>query len=354
MTYYTYDINGVLVKIFEWKGGIIMNINDVARLAKVSKATVSNVFNEKSNVSGEVRRRVLRVADEIGYYPNKIASALTTKKTGLVGLFLDTDSTFREMDKQLIEGISLELNKLQRHVILYLESKYDESFDHQDINKKIITEPIDDAIIVAPMIQDIRIEELISLKKNIILIGKAASSLVDVRSVDVDNIKITYQVTKMVIDKGHKKIALINSGSNLTVSIDRMKGYLKAIQEVGIDYNPEITFNSNNTEDMGYELAKRILQSTEATVIICSSDLVASGVYKATRELGLSIPDDISVIALGGMDRQLFPALSTVYVDYEELGKKAVKLLTSEESGVNKVIDSYEIIMLDSVGDIEL
>ena len=331
------------------------NINDVAKAANVSKSTVSNVFNNKRNVSEEVKKRVFKVADELDYYPNKIASALTTKKTGLVGLFIDNDKGFRQMDNKLIQGVSLELNKTNQHMILYLKACNSEKRKGETINKKLNTEPIDAAIIVAPMFEDIRINELTKLKKYIILIGHAPNSTMDVMSVDVDNIKITYEVTMKLIELGHNKIAFINSKANLTVSIDRLKGYQKALKETGIEYNPEVTFYSNNSEKMGYEIGLYILKEMDVSAIICESDTVGSGIYKAAKELGMSIPDDISIFALGGEDKNLLPRISTVYVDYEELGRNAVHLLEGKGKGkgkgkgVNILINSHELIVLESI-----
>lgn len=329
------------------------NINDVAKVANVSKSTVSNVFNNKKNVSEEVKKKVFEVANELGYYPNKLASALTTKKTGLVGLFIDNNQEFRQMDNKLIEGVSIELNKINQHMILYLKSSYIERNNGENINKQLITEPIDGAIIVAPMFEDVRINELISLNKRIVLIGSVPNSLPGVMSVDVNNVRMTYEVTRKLIEQGHRKIAFINSEPNLTISIDRMKGYLKALKETDIEYNPEVTFHSDNSEMMGYELGVRIFRGLDITAIICSSDLVGSGIYKAAKELDMSIPDDISVFALGGTDNELIPRLNTIFVDYEELGKSAVSLLVDESGGVKKVLQSYQLRVLDSVSRIK-
>lgn len=326
------------------------NINDVARKAGVSKSTVSNVFNGKKNVSDEIKQKVLKIADEMGYYPNKLASALTTKRTELTGLFIDNNSKFRHMDYKLIEGVSRELNKTNKHMILYLQAGKNSEKNEMDINNKLIAEPIDDAIIVAPMVKDIRINELIDMKKSIVIIGQAPNnSLPKVKCLDVDNIRMSYEVTKHILELGHRKIVLINSDPNMTISIDRMKGYIKALKEYDIEFNPEYTFNSDNTEKMGQQLGNRIFNSLDMTAVITSSDEVASGLYIEANKMGISIPNDVSIFALGGTDKKLKPSLCTVYVDYEKLGREAVALLSNHEVVTNKVINSYNLLILDSI-----
>ncbi|MCG8540479.1 MAG: LacI family transcriptional regulator [Clostridia bacterium] len=329
------------------------NINDVAKKAGVSKSTVSNVFNGKKNVSDEIRQKVLKIADDIGYYPNKLASALTTKRTGLTGLFIDNNSKFRYMDYKLIEGVSRELKKSNKHIILYLQAGKSDDDNQIDINNKLISEPIDDAIIVAPMVKDIRINELIDMRKSIVIIGQAPNnSLPKVKCLDVDNIKISYEVTKYLLELGHRKITLINSDPNMTISIDRMKGYLAALKEYNVEFNPEYTFNSDNTEAMGEQLGSRIFKSLDMTAVITSSDEIASGLYNEAKKAGISIPDDISIFALGGTDKKLNPSLCTVYVDYEMLGREAVALLSNKEVIDNQVIDSYKLLISDSIKSI--
>lgn len=329
------------------------NINDVARKAGVSKSTVSNVFNGKKNVSDEIRQKVFSIADNMGYYPNKLASALTTKRTGLTGLFIDNNSRFRHMDYKLIEGVSRELKKTNKHMILYLQAGKDNDENAIDINNKLIAEPIDEAIIIAPMVKDIRINELIDMRKPIVLIGQAPNNaLPRVKCLDVDNIQISYEVTKHLLELGHRKIVLINSDSNMTISIDRMKGYIKALKEYGIEFNPEYTFNSDNTEEMGQQLGMRILNNLDMTAVITSSDEVASGLYMEAKQAGISIPKDLSIFALGGTDKELTPSLCTVYVDYEKLGREAVNLLSNKEALANQVIDSYRLLIADSIKEI--
>lgn len=325
-------------------------INDVSKVAGVSKSTVSNVFNNKKYVSEEIRERVLKAAMELNYYPNKLATGLANKKTWMIGLFLENLGEFRNMHHQIIEGVAMKLNEYNYNVILYFDS------DDEKITKGTMlrTEPIDGAIISDPAIEDIRIKDFVSSGTPIVLVGKAPKLYENLCSLDVDNVEIAYSATKMLLEYGHKKIAMINSKPNLTITSDRLKGYIQALREYEIDFEPSYIYNCDNTRLKARQLASSILESDQFTAIITESDVVALGVYEEANARGITIPKDISVFALGGMDHFLNPEVSRIVVDYKKLGEVAAEQITAiidkKQQLSNIVLNEYKIIKTSSVG----
>lgn len=328
------------------------NINDVASLAKVSKSTVSNVFNNKKRVSDEVRARVLEAADNLGYYPNKLASALTTKTTGLVGIFLDNNKEYREMDIELIESISLELIKANMHPVVYLKQETDE-VSGENLVKKLGTEPIDAAIIVGPAIEDIRINNLVNLHKKTVIIGHVFSDIPLSSSVDVDNVNLTREMTERLINMGHRHIGLINSAATMTVSFDRMKGYIEALGHADIPFEATYVYHYEESDQDGKQLCHRLLKLDDITAVICASDLLAKSLYSVAEEIGRKIPDDLSVASLGGVDVMLEPELCTVAVDYRRLGQQAASMIVQERFGEKIIMDAYKMVDGGSVKKIK-
>ncbi|WP_304943228.1 LacI family DNA-binding transcriptional regulator [Vallitalea guaymasensis] len=329
-------------------------INDVSKLAGVSKSTVSNVFNNTKYVSEEITDRVLKAAQELNYYPNKLATGLANKKTYMIGLFLENLGEFRSMHHQIIEGVAMKLNEFNYNVILYIDR------DNEKIPKgaKLRIEPIDGAIILDPEIEDIRIKDFVSSGTPIVLVGKAPKSYENLSSLDVDNIEIAYSATKMLIKNGHEKIAFINSKPNLTITSDRLKGYIKALSENQIDFEPSYIYNCDNTIIKAKKLAGSILEKGEFSAIITESDVVALGVYEEAKAKGINIPGDISVFALGGMDYFLTPEVSRVVVDYKKLGEAAAKQITmiidNNQQSSNLILNEYKIIKTGSVGQVSI
>lgn len=325
------------------------NIMDVAKLAGVSKATVSNVFNNKINVSEEMRARVLKAAEELSYLPNKLAAGLSTKRTNIVGLFLEDVKKFRTLEYHLIDGVVNELHKYGYRVLIYKTT--DTKLFHNEIIAG--SEPIDGAIILAPLTEDMRVDDLLDSGVPLILIGNPPQGKNVIPHIDVNNEEITYTVVKYLLDIGHKNIAFINSKSNMTITFDRLKGYVKAILEYDLEFNPNFVYNCDNTRYTGEKLAERILSLEKVTAIVTESDEVACGVYEGIKNKGLNIPQDISVFALGGDDAILEPKVSTVFIDYKELGKIAaqniINLINNKLEKNWVELNSYEIIKTDSI-----
>lgn len=324
-------------------------ISDVSKRAGVSKSTVSNVFNNKKYVSEKVREKVLRAAKELNYYPNKRALSLANNKTNMIGLFLENFGEFRNMHRQIVEGIAIKLNEENYNLILYLDSV------GKDVppGMRLRAEPIDGAIILDPAILDSRIRELVSSGTPIVLVGRAPQEYNNLCSLDVNNVEIAYQATKLLLEHGHEKIAMINSASNLTITADRLKGYVKAHTEAGIEFEPSLVYNCNNTKDKGRELAKRVMDTRSATAIITESDVVAAGVYEEAKVQGIQIPQDLSVFALGGTDESLTPEVGKVVVDYKKIGthaaEKIFKIINQEAFESNTELEAYQMIKAKSV-----
>lgn len=337
------------------KGGIVMaTINEVAKAANVSKSTVSNVFNNKGYMSEETRRKVYAAAKELDYYPNRMASALASKRTNMIGLFLDEMNAFRNMHYKLIEGISIELNKYNYKTVLYFGS------DMESLHRGIVSnaEPIDAAIILNPIEEDIRIKDLVSSNSNIVIIGQLGhviNGYKNIVSIDIDNVDIAYSVTKELLELGHRRFAFINSKPNMTITADRLKGYLKALREFNISFDPAFVFNCNNSREMGRKLAIRILNIKDITAIVTESDIVASGVYEEMALRKLTVAKDISIFALGGNESNEKPEISSVKIDYKEIGERAARkviALLNNENVENEVIKNYNIKKTHSVNPI--
>lgn len=314
-------------------------INDIAAKVGVSKATVSNVFNNKKNVSKELREKILKVSAELNYHPKKVAQALAGKKTYIVGLFLEKIIPFRKIHHELIEGVAVELNKYGYTTLLYLG--YDENMHGKFISG---SEPLDGAIILTPSVEDMRIEDLLKSDIPVVLIGQPMIKQNHLPYVDVNNINIVYEVTKLLIEYGHEKIVFINSAPNLTITFDRLAGYIKALKEFKLPFEPSYVFNCDNTSEMGKRIINNILSvQKDFTAIITESDVVAKGVYEGIKEKNLKIPEDVSIFALGGEDEELTPPVSTVSINYKVLGMETVSILNklmNKSKKNNKFINS--------------
>jgi DNA-binding LacI/PurR family transcriptional regulator len=300
-------------------------INDVAEYAKVSKSTVSNVVGKRKYVTEELVRRVLSACEELNYVPNFTATTLVTKKTGILGLFLGTEERYDEFYDNLIKGVLLQAKEYNYKLLIYYSVDKDKMISSLTTYK----EPIDGAILLKPLVHDFRIDFMTKDKVPFVLIGNFDGSE-NIYRVDVDNFKLSYDITQKLIDLGHKKFLFFTVDPRFTISSDRIMGFRKAMEQNNISTrNNKIIMTDHYGKDAVDFLANNTDEYPKGTAIIVPSDIVGKMIYDYFEKSEYSVGVDISVAALGGhaFAYNLNPQLTTVRVDYERIGKECVNLL---------------------------
>ncbi|MBD0381910.1 LacI family DNA-binding transcriptional regulator [Paenibacillus sedimenti] len=327
-------------------------IDDVARLAKVSKGTVSNVFSQKRPTSSEVRERVLNVSRQLNYVPNHTARSLVTKKTMAIGLTIPHGNFFfSAFHTQFINGVILEASYFGYRVLLDI-------IPTQQVKTPFLTSyPIDGAIVMSPITEDERINLMHVGQIPFVTVGRVMNKNMDnMSSVDNDNHKIMYNICEYLIGKGHTNILFLNANELMTVSIDRKSSFIKVMNDHGLDVEEHMiqhkpALHSSEYMDYGYEETIRILgkQKIEVTAIIADDDRTAFSVLNAIKDLNLTVPGDISLFVICGdlsMMVQSNPPLTSMDLQPSELGTQSVRLLMSQlgvlqgELSANVIVDS--------------
>jgi DNA-binding LacI/PurR family transcriptional regulator len=308
-------------------------IDDVARLAGVSKGTVSNVFSQKRPTSKKVTDKVLKVSRELNYVPNHIARSLVTKKTMAIGLTIPHGNFFFSVfHNQFINGVILEASHYGYRVLL-------DMIPAQEVKTpSLASYPIDGAIVLGPTEEDERIDLLHLNQIPFVAVGKIYNANVkDASTVNNDNFQIICDICSYLIDKGHRNIMFLNANELMTVSIERKAAFIEALtihqidlKEHMIHYKPAIT--SNKYMNYGYDETVHVLSELkeQVTAIIADDDRTAFSVMNAIKDLGLSVPEDLSLFVICGdlsMMHQATPSLAGMDLQPTELGVHSVRLL---------------------------
>jgi DNA-binding LacI/PurR family transcriptional regulator len=316
-------------------------IDDVAKLARVSKGTVSNVFSKKRPISKEVSERVLAAAKELNYIPNHVARSLAIKKTMIVGLKMPVSKKMglTGFDSQMINGVIRECTKYGYRVLL------DTLPEHDDVTN-FSSDPVDGVIMLNPREDDPRIEKYERMGIPLVLIGRPNPVDDRISFVDNNNEELARQVGAYLLDNGHKRILFLNAALDMTVATDRRNGFAKAFEEKGLPFRAEDVLHYSRklfteASDYGYRSAlEKLAGGSEYTAIITDTDRVAMGVLRAVRELELDIPGDISIVALcndATFARETTPQLTTVELSVDQLGAEATKILIEKMENSNIV-----------------
>jgi DNA-binding LacI/PurR family transcriptional regulator len=308
----------------------VPGINEVAELAGVSTATVSRALSGNGHVSTATRERVQLAAAELGYVVSSNASSLATGRTKNVGVVIPFLN--RWFYGSVVEGAQQALLGHGYDLTLYnLSGSGDERrsvFEHFLLRKRV-----DAVIAVSLELTANEVSRLLDLGKPIVGIG---GPLPGVRTLSVDDIAVARLATEHLLSLGHRSIAHI--GGNKALELDfhlptnRRIGYETALEAVGIPVDPELFQAADFTMQGGYNAAKQLFGNPRRrpTAVFAASDEMAIGAMLAARDMGLSVPGDVSIMGIDDHELAEFFGLSTVAQYPDEQGRKAVEILMDQ------------------------
>lgn len=305
-------------------------IQDVADLAGVSTATVSRALSGKGTVSAATRERVASAASELGYVVSSNASSLATGRTKNVGVVIPALSQW--YFSSVLEGAERALLAHGYDLTLYnLSGGGDERrsvFEHFLLRKRV-----DAVIAISLELTSGEVSRLLAMNKPIVGVG---GPLPGVRTLSIDNIAVARLATEHLLALGHLQIAHIGGTPDFErdfhLPTNRRVGYEAALTAVGISPDPELFRQADFTIQGGYTAAKQLLGNprNRPTAIFAASDEMAIGTILAARDLGLRVPEDLSVIGVDNHNLAEFFGLSTVAQFPELQGRKAVEILMEQ------------------------
>ncbi|MBN1669339.1 MAG: LacI family DNA-binding transcriptional regulator [Anaerolineales bacterium] len=332
-----------------------LTLDDIAKLAGVSKATVSRVINDYPNVRESTRRRVQQVIDETGFRPNFIAQSLVSKNTRLLGLVIPRNVHGFFSDPyfpRLIEGISQACNHYGYALTLSL---FHSDQDERDLFPKITQKGFLDGIIVQatglPEEFSPRIEHW---AVPYVFVGRPLTRA-EVSYVDVDNFKGAQRAIAHLAQLGRRRIATVTGALNTTPGQDRLKGHRQALNDHGLLYADDLVEEADFTEASAYCATKKLL-ARQPDAIFVASDAMAIGVLRAIREAGLVVPNDIALVGFDDLPPATMatPQLTTIHQPIARFGYKAVETLVdiidNGPTPLRRFIYETELVVRESCG----
>jgi DNA-binding LacI/PurR family transcriptional regulator len=308
-----------------------VTIYDVAKQAGVSISTVSRVLNNTGRISEKTRKRVLQVMEKLHYQPSMVASALTGKRTRTIGLVIpDVANPFFSEIARKVEDRGRELG------FNVLMCNTDNNPDTEEMYLSLLKQKSVDGIIIGTTTKNYQVlNELLEEHFPIALIAQDIPELaIDV--VRVDDFLGGYQAVSHLVSLGHKKIAIVLGNLSRTSDKYRLQAYRQVMEEHGLGYDERLVVYTDYSMEDGKRVALELLQSPlRPTAIFACFDSLAVGVYQAAKEIGLRIPDDLSVV---GFDNTILativdPPLTTIAQPIDEMGRQVVDLIIREIEG---------------------
>ncbi|WP_347108870.1 LacI family DNA-binding transcriptional regulator [Paenarthrobacter sp. S56] len=316
-----------------------VGIKDVAVAAGVSVTTVSHVLNEVSyaRVSPETRDKVRSVAEQLGYGPNRLAQALRTQRTGMLGLVSEEIATTPHAGR-IILGAD-EAAKARGYNLMIINTPGSASLESRQADVQALLERRVDGILYATMYH-----RNVELPANL---GSVPSVLVDsvatggnITAVIPDEDGGARAAVGALLEAGHTRIGFINNTDDVPATRERLHAFRATLSEAGLDGDAAPVESEVSEVEGGYVAARRILSREDRadvpTALFCYNDRMAMGAYRAAAELGLRIPEDLSVVGFDDQEliaANLYPGLTTVALPHYEMGAWAAEHLIDAIEG---------------------
>jgi LacI family transcriptional regulator len=309
-------------------------INDIARLARVSKKTVSRVINDSPSVRPETRERVRAVIAEHGYTPDPHARGLAFRRSFLVGMIYDNPSPNYVVNMQQgvldgIRGAGLELvvHPCDRATPSFLD----------DVRSFVVRQRLFGVIMPPSVSEDERVIRILNdADCPCVRIASVALDAPD-RMVVTHDSRGAARAARHLAALGHRDVAFISGPDSFRSSHERGRGFREGLAEHGLELDPALTFKGGYTFESGVDAAHHLLDMPRRpTAIFAGNDEMAIGVMKAARDRGLDVPRDLSIVGFDDlpMASRVWPNLTTVRLPIRDMGRMAAEKLTAPIRGL--------------------
>lgn len=324
-------------------------IQEVAREAGVSVATVSRVMNKNATVSEKTRQKVERAIKELQYEPNMLGRNLRCSESRMLMVLVPSISN--PFYSRIVQGIEDVARKNQYNILLCTT---DSDVEREKVYLDMLKHRISDGII--SMDPAVDLSYLKGLDKQYPIIQCCEYSEDEaIPYVTINNTLAAYKAVKHLITMGHKQIAMINSDETFLYARQRKQGYLKALAEFNLPVREEWMIHTDLGFESGQRAARSFLSLTEKpSAIFAVSDTLAIGALKTLKEEGISVPQEMAVVGFDNIQfaSMMNPSLTTVAQPMYEMGCEAARMLikriTEPDEAVESIILNHELIIRES------
>ncbi|GHO45958.1 LacI family DNA-binding transcriptional regulator [Ktedonospora formicarum] len=321
-----------------------LTIQDIARLAGVSKATVSRVLNAKPDVDPATRERILQIMQEQGFVPNVAASSLAGGRSRLIGVVIPPLTW--PLITEILRGVSEVVEQSSYELLLYSVAHDLGDYEKNKgtvIDRILASHLASGLLAVYPGSSIPHLTKLYDQGFPVVIIDDRETPT-HVPWVSADNQTGAAAATRYLLQLGHRRIAFIQGPLEYEVSLKRYQGFCEALKEAGLTPDPELVQQGNFMAKSGLPGAKQFFtMEKRPTAIFAGNDQMAYDVLEDAEAHGVRIPGDISLIGFDDIPSSAYtrPALTSVRQPFYEMGRRATELLLSQLDAPRPVPTSY-------------
>jgi len=307
------------------RDGRALSIRDIARLAGVSRQTVSRVLNGERYIKASTEAQVRKVIDEYGWRPNSAARALATSRFKVIGLLVSARSQYGPFSAAAAVD---EAARASGYAIITATLAREDDASMAEALDTFVAHGVDGVVVIAPQQRAHEALQRVAIRVPFVSLQWRGGP--NERAVAFDQREGARLATRHLIELGHTRILHVAGPQDWNEAEERMNGFLTEMSAHDISATAPVL--GDWTVDLGYELGLKLLYHREFTAVFASNDQMALGIMHAARELGLSVPRDLSVVGFDDIPeaKHFFPPLTTVRQNFPELGASAIAALLAE------------------------
>ncbi len=304
------------------------NIKDVAKQAGVSVTAVSRALNNYPDISAETKSHILKVVEELRYYPRASARHLVTNRSNTVGVFypnLDGTGLKQPFIGHILNEFRTWIGEQGYDLLIFGNTQA--PFDRFSFFDRVKYRDVDGVLLLGTPDEPIKQEAEASMP--LVGVDHPAQGM-RCGSVTSDNRRAVYDLVKVLFHNGYRRFGFAHGPLELPVAMERLQGFYGGLTAVGIASHADWIVDGTFTMEGGQKAGDAILQCRERPdVVICSADISAIGVLQSFHRAGVAVPDEISVVGFDDIDAAsyVYPQLTTIRQNKQEMGRKAAQIM---------------------------
>lgn len=307
-------------------GSAMATIKEVARRARVSVGTVSNVLGDRVPVSSRLRERVLAVVRDLDYHPNHVARSLKMRQTKMLGMVI-SDIT-NPFFPQLVRGAE---DAAWKHNYMLTTFNSDDQLEREKLVLSVLRTRRVDGILLVPAVTEgdhAHVRATVDSGIPVVALDRTLRGLA-LDSVTVDNIAGARACVEHLISLGHRRIGVLAGTLELQTGRDRLQGYKDALRKAGLPIDESLIVLSGFRIGASYPAARQLLERARPSAVFTANAMIALGLFRAVHELGLRCPEDIAIATFDDppFSDAIRPQLTAVAQPSYQLGFQGAELL---------------------------
>jgi LacI family transcriptional regulator len=319
-----------------------VTLKDIAERAGVTAATVSMVINNKPNISQATRKKVLKIAKELNYYPNVIARGLATRKSNAIGVIVPNLAS--SFVVRILQGIK-STNRDVEYTVQLFDTIGQRENESQLFQRLARERRIDGVVLIGPSVSDEELHVFHDESVPCIVVARKCDVL---DSVFVNNARGAGDATDYLFDKGHKVIACVTCNKLNLPTADRVAGYRQSLERHSVSYAQELIFEVDDDDiEAGVRAFHKIRNAAvkPTAVFVPAGDMVAVGIVKEAKRNGVQVPADLAVVGFDDLPAAevVEPSLTTVRQPKLEMGDYAINMIIDKVEGRETGIKHKEL-----------